>query len=206
MKARAVWIGCSALALSHAAPADEAGVYIGVDIGYVDAPKNVGLIVPDVPLLTGETDGSEFAAGATLGYRFNRNIAVELGYVDVRFDANVVDASGISDASSRLGFSIDGIALALLGFFPVGHWAPYVKAGVLFSDTALTYSGNIAGDEFSARIGNSAEDALYGLGVRYRLSEHLELSLDSTYFMEVGEPGSGQSDFWKTSAGVIWRF
>ncbi len=206
MNAIAVWISSGALVLPCAAFADDAGAYIGAGIGYVDMPGNLGLGVPDVPVMFGETKGGEVAPGVELGYRFNRNIAVELGYVDLGdLKANVVDPNG-SDASAQLQFSADGYSLALVGMFPINQWEPYVKAGAVFSSTTLNYSGSFSGAGFSAKIDNDTEDAIYGAGVRYSLTEQLKLYFDTTYFMELGEPGFGQVDYFKLSLGLNWRF
>jgi OmpA-OmpF porin, OOP family len=205
--ARSIGIALGALALSPLAAADDSGVYIGAGIGNVDMPDNVQLGVPDVPLMGGKTNDNVFRAGVDIGYRFNRNIAIELGYVDLGdLKADVADVSGGSDANARVKFSADGISLALVGTFPIGKWEPYAKAGALFSSTTLKFSGSFSGTPFSADIDNDAEDALYGIGVRYALTERLKLVLDSTYFMEVGEPGHGQANFFKTSLGAIWQF
>lgn len=206
MNARLLGMMLGVLAAAQAT-ADDSGVYIGAGVGQVDTPDNAVLGVPEVPLLTGRTRDTQFTPAVQLGYRFNRNIAVELGYVDLGdVKANVVDASGSSDASAQLKFSADGISLALLGVFPIGNWEPYVKAGVLFSSTTLKYAGSIGGNAFAASLDNDAEDALYGLGVRYNLTETFKLSLDSTYFVDVGEPDRGQGDFLRTSVGVVWQF
>lgn len=207
MIARSIGIAVGVLVLSPVMAADDSGFYIGAGVGYVDMPDSVQLGVPDVPLLTGRRDDTQYAPVVDLGYRFNRNIALELGYVDLgALQADFVDLSGGTDATARAKFSAAGYSFSLVGTFPIGKWEPYVKAGALFSSTELNYSGTVAGNAFSAKIDNDAEDALYGAGIRYGLSERVQLFLDATYFMDVGEPGYGQVDFFKTSFGGVWRF
>jgi hypothetical protein len=70
----------------------------------------------------------------------------------------------------------------------------------------LAFSGSSSAGDFSERITNEDGDALFGIGVRYALSERLQIYLDSTYFMEVGEPEKGRSDYLNTSLGASWRF
>jgi opacity protein-like surface antigen len=205
--AKSIVIALGAWLASPVALADEAGVYIGIGVGYVDVPDSVRLGVPGVPLMEGQTEHTVLRPGLDIGYRFNRNVAIALGYADLGdLKANVSDLTGATDATARVKFSASGVSLALLGTFPIGHWQPYVKAGALFSSTTLKFSGAVAGEPFNADIDNDSEDAIYGLGVRYALSERFELCLDTTYFMEVGEPGHGQADYFKHSLGVIWRF
>jgi hypothetical protein len=205
--ARAVGIALGALVLSPVLAADDSGIYIAAGVGNVDMPDNVELGVPGVPQMSGKTDGSAVTPGLDIGYRFNPHIAIELGYVDLGdLKANVADVNDGTDANARTQFSAEGFSLALVGTFPIGKWEPYVKAGALFSSTTLKYSGAVSGAAFSANIDNDAEDALYGLGVRYALTRRFKLFLDSTYFVDVGEPDHGQSDFLRTSLGVIWQF
>jgi opacity protein-like surface antigen len=205
--ARSIGIALGALVLTPAMAADDSGVYIGADVAYVDMPDNVQLSIPNVPLLTGRSKDTVFTPGVDIGYRFNRNLAVELGYADLGdLKANLADVSGATDANARVKFAAEGVSLAVVGTLPVGKWEPYVKVGVLFSNTTLKYSGAIAGNAFAADIDNHARDAVYGVGVRYALTDRLKLVLGATYFKDVGERGYGQSDFLKTSLGVIWQF
>ena len=207
MIARSIGIALGALVLSPVLAADDSGVYIGGAVGYVDMPDNVQLSIRGVPLLTGESGDTVFTPELDVGYRFNRNLAVELGYADLGdLKANLSDISGVTNANARAKFSAEGVSLSLVGTLPIGKWEPYVKVGALFSDTRLKYSGAVAGNTFAADIGNHAQDAIYGFGVRYALTQRLKLVLGATYFNDVGERGSGQSDYFKTSLGVIWQF
>jgi hypothetical protein len=210
MSARAVAGSLAMLAIlvmSGTALADDAGIYISAAGGIAQSPENVALGVPGVALLSGTADGSDPSFGFGIGYRFNRNVSLDLGYVDLgAVEADIADLSGRSDARGSFTFAADGVALSLLGSFPIGNWEPYVKAGVLFSETQLSYSGSMSGTPFSGRVTNKEEDALYGVGVRYALLERFKIYLDATYLMDVGGEGGGQADFLNTSLGVIWQF
>jgi hypothetical protein len=207
MRRKSMYVPLAALAVAHAAAADDSGWYVGAGVGAADTANNVHLGVPDVPLLSGKTDGNETSWGFAAGYRFNPYLAFELGYVDLgEIEADVVDATALTDAGASVGFSAAGATFAMIGTFPMAKWELYLKAGVFFSSPVLEYSGSLAGEDFRARITNDSNDPLYGIGVKYALSEHLQIFLDSTYFMEVGEPGKGQADFLNTSLGASWRF
>jgi OmpA-OmpF porin, OOP family len=196
-----------ALAIAPAAAADDSGFYLGASLGLANTGDNSQLGLADLPLLTGKTHDNDTSLGLAAGYRFNRNIALELGYVDLgEITSDVTDATGATDTRAVVGFSAEGVTLAIIGMLPIGKWEPYLKAGVLRSSTVLEFSGSSSGEDFSARITNEAGDALYGIGVRYALTERLQISLDSTYFVEVGEPDKGRSDYLNTSLGASWRF
>lgn len=207
MRRTVVWMTLAALAFAPAASADDSGWYLGAALGLADAPDNSQLGFTDIPLLTGRTDDNKTSWGFAAGYRFNPNIALELGYVDLgKFTSEVTDASGATDARAAAGFSAEGVTFAMIGTFPLGKWEPYLKAGVFYSSTVLEYSGSLSGTNFGARITNDDEDALYGIGLRYPVSERLRIYVDSTYFMEVGEAEKGRSDYLNTSLGALWRF
>jgi Outer membrane protein beta-barrel domain len=207
MRRRNSWLLCAASCLVQPVSADDTGMYLSAGLGYVYTGNNVKLTLPDLPAMTGETDSTDPAWSATVGYRFNRNISLEFGYVDLdELSSDVADEAGNTDTQAALKFSADGVTVALLGTFPIGSWEPYIKAGVLFSNTALEFSGRAATSPFGARLTEHSEDALFGLGVRYALNEHLQLYIDSTYFMEVGEPGTGVANFTNTSLGLLLRF
>lgn len=196
-----------ALAIGQAAVADDSGWYLGAGAGAADTADDARLGLPDAPPLGGRTEDNKFSWGVTAGYRFSPHFALELGYVDLgELEAQVSDLTGGSDARAGFGFSVDGVTLAMVGSFPIGKWEPYLKAGVFYSNTELAYSVSMAGDTFGARIKDDDEDALYGFGVRYAVNERLRLYLDATYFMEVGEPGTGQADYMNFTLGFVWRF
>lgn len=197
-----------ALAIAQAASAaDDSGWYLGAGAGQIDTADDARLGVPDVPLLNGRTDDNKLSWSLAAGYRFSPHFAIELGYVDLgRLEADVGDLTGNSDARAGFGFSADGVTLALIGSFPIGKWEPYLKAGVLYSTTELEYSGSVSGNDFGARLKDDDEDALYGVGVRYAVNERVRIYLDATYFMEVGEPNTGQANYLNFTLGVVWRF
>lgn len=182
--------------------AQDAGIYVSAAVGRADAPDRSQL-----GELTGSTDNDNWSWNVGLGYRFNPNIALELGYLDLgELESDLTDATGITNASAHASFGANGATFALVGTFPMGRWEPYLKAGVLFSSTELEFAGSNGSRPFAGRITNDNEDALYGAGVRFTITERLRVYLDITYLDEVGEPETGQSRYFNSSLGVLWRF
>jgi outer membrane protein W len=191
----------------EAAAADDSGLYVSAALGNADHADEVVLHPPEVAAMTGTSEGHDDAWALTAGYKFNRNIAVEITHFDLGdMEASVSDRSGGSNAQADFTFSMAGTAVSLVGTFPIGRWEPYVKAGVFFSESELAYSGSVSGTSFTARIKDDSEDALFGAGVGYKLSERWRAHLDITYFMEAGEPSGGQADYLSVLVGVSWRF
>jgi opacity protein-like surface antigen len=195
----AAWVG---IALAGTVAADESGPYVSAGLGRIDAPDGSNL-----GTLTGETENDEWSWTVGLGYRFNRYIALELGYVDLgEIESDLTDATGLRDARAHASFGADGATFALVGTFLIGRWEPYIKAGVLFSSTELQFSGTIDSTPFAGRLTNDNEDPLYGAGLRFNVTEPLQVYLDVTYLDDVGEPETGRSSYFNGTAGVLWRF
>lgn len=203
------WVACFLLAQGFAptAFADDAGLYVGAGIGSAEHAKNAALRPPQVPLMTGTSDARDTSWNVTLGYRVNNNIAFELGYVNLGdIEASVADRTSQSDARGQFTFSTEGVTAAMVGRFPVRQWTPYIRAGVLFSETDLRYAGSASGAAFGARIKDDSQDAFFGAGLTYDLGSRWSVQLDLTHFMEAGDRGSGQSDYHNVSVGFMWRF
>lgn len=187
--------------------ADDGGLYVGASIGTAEHAKHVALKPPEVPLMIGTSDARDTSWTATVGYRVNANIAFELGYVNLGdMQASVTDPSGASDAQARFTFTVEGVTAAMIGRFPIGNWTPYMRAGVLFSETDLEYAGTVSGTGFGDRIKDDSEDAFFGGGVTYNLARGWAVQLDFTHVMDAGDPGSGQADYSAATIGLLWDF
>ena len=206
MKRTAVYVvAWIALMQTSNAPADDAGLYLDAALGLIDTPDTS--IIGGDPVITGPTDDNDWSWAVGAGYRFNKNIALELGYLDLgKISANLADASGATDATGDSSFEAEGTTFALVGSFPMGRWEPYLKAGVLFSRTDLQFQRTLGAATTDRRVTADNEDPLYGAGVRFTVTQPLQVYLDLTYFDEVGEPETGQSSYLNSSLGILWRF
>jgi lipopolysaccharide assembly outer membrane protein LptD (OstA) len=198
-----------ALCMTMPASADDAGFYLGARLGWAQYPTNSQLILsPDLNLRGRADDDEDLAWSIEAGYRFNRYVRIDAGYVDLgEVSSRLTNSMGTAAAQTR--FAVQGATLALTGTYPLGNWEPYVKVGVFFFDTRLAFSGSAAGTSFEATVSGSATDSLdtlYGAGVGYNFSDHWQATLDLTNFSDAGESDTGQSDVLSLTAGVVWRF
>jgi len=192
----AAWIGMS---LAGTVAADESGPYVSAALGRIDVPDR-----SELGPLTGDTTNNEWSWTVGAGYRFNPNIALELGYVDLgEIDAELGNLSG---DRAHASFAAEGVTLALVGAFPIGRWEPYVKAGVLFSTTELQFVGTVQSIHFRGLLEQDTEDPLVSAGVRFAVAEPIQVFFDLTYLDDVGEPETGRSSYFNATAGVLWRF
>jgi hypothetical protein len=130
---------------------------------------------------------------------------MEASYLDLgEGSGSVATDDGASDA--QVTFGAKGPALALVGIWPLNQWELYAKAGVLFSDTELAFSGNISGAPISQSVSGDDEDAMLGVGVAYRFAERARLKLDVLSVEKAGKPETGNSDFTMIGLGFDWQF
>lgn len=194
----AAWI---AMALTGNAAASESGPYVSAGLGQAEMRDKSGL-----GQLVVDEDKKDFSWTLSLGYRFNRYFALDLGYVDLGEVAADLVSRGSVDFSGRNSFTAEGPTVALVGMVPIGRWEPYVKAGMLFAKADLRFDGQFFGYPITQRSHDDTEDPFFGAGLRYAVAEPLRIYLDVTYFDEVGGNTTGASSYLNASAGVLWQF
>lgn len=194
----AAWIG---MALAGNAAASESGPYVSASLGRAEMRNKSGL--GSGPSVVDE-DKDDSSWTLNLGYRINRHLALDLGYVDL--GKAEADLSTPALITGRRSFAAEGATIALVGMVPIGRWEPYVKAGMLFSKTDSRFDGQFFGNSISFQSHEHTEDPFYGAGLRTRLTKPLQIYLDVTYFDKVGGNMTGPASYLNTSAGVLWQF
>lgn len=192
----AAWIG---MALAGDALAEESGPYVSASLGQAQVRN------PALGQSGFYEDDKDSSWTVGVGYRFNRYIALDFGYVDL---GEVKADQGVPgfDYSARFRYAAEGTTMALVGIVPIGRWEPYVKAGMLFSKTVARLDGQILGDSFSFRSSHDSDDPFFGAGLRYRITQPLGIHLDVTYFDKVGPDSRLPYSYLNTSLGVLWQF
>ena len=142
------------------------------------------------------------------GYRFHRNFAAEVAYVDLgRFElrSTVVPAGTLTN---RIRSS--GAELSVLGLLPLGErWTAFGRLGVFAARTKASYSGdgsifvNAGEGEQSKRTSG----LVYGIGAMADLTRNLGLRVEFNEYRKVGDDlTGGEFDARVLSAGVQYRF
>lgn len=195
----AAWIG---MVLAGDALADESGTYVSAGLGRVEIRDESA---PGGRLAVDE-DRDDASWTLSVGLRFNRYIAIDLGYVDLGEVSAYLSMPDRSMYSGRRSIAVEGATLALVGLLPIGHWEPYVKVGMLFANRDSRFDGQLLGYSLTQRMEQDSEDPFYGAGLRYPAKEPFQIYLDVTYFDEVGGNTTDSSSYLNTSAGVLWQF
>ena len=181
MYAKVVVAAALALGTSVAA-AQEAGWYGGLDLG---ASHLSGIDIG------GSLDRSDTAFGVDLGYRFNRNFAVEGAYTDLgKFHFSTSAGDG--------DFHPKAVSLSAVGILPLqANWSLYGKAGIARTETK-------AGGPFDTS--DSENGLLAGAGVMYDFNRNVFAKAGWDHYDKVGTDATGDAHLDLYSIGVGYRF
>jgi OOP family OmpA-OmpF porin len=206
---------CAVLLLAAAGAASaqsadrERGFYVGALAGVADYPARPKLIVGNFTLKSTDTREEDMSWGFTAGYRFNRHVALEAGYIDLgEATAKMIDSAG-SDLRGDLRFAARGETLALVAFYPFGQqWEWFVKAGLLFQDVDFRLSGTQGGVPYRLSSSTNGGVKLYSEGgISYRFDTHWKASFGLSHYPHVGEKErTGRADILNGFLGISYHF
>ncbi len=143
------------------------GVYLGASVGRSDLSD----LSPEQAL---DVDDEDIAYGLTLGFQFNRYIALETEYLDLgEISVGQAPAGALASAdASGARFSVVGMLPLSQRFSAVG------KLGLFAGDVDERFFGQPA--DSSSDVASAID-----LGIQYKLTNHVFLSLDwSNYDLE----------------------
>lgn len=209
----AIALGLGALVAAGPSAADdgrarETGWFVGGAHGEADYHASVADF-DDGSIVSGETDSHELGWKAFGGYRFNRWLSVELGYVELQNDFDEPTFRGrsngagsrfasIDDGPVSVGYSPSGVFVEAVGSVPLGaNFYVFGKAG-LFDWRNETVVLDL--DGLTVRHENGV-DPVVGAGIEYRFDFGLSLRAEYEVFT-----GAVDEDIDLTTAGIVYRF
>lgn len=165
MKALKAMLPLAAVGLLAAVPltasaADHPGIFLGGGIGYDRIESE------DFPDDTDNLKDERTVFKGLAGFRFNQVISLEGQYLD------------FGDATDGpLDIEATGWTAGLVLNLPINDFiAPYGKGGMLFWDVDASVDG------VPGKISADGNDAFYGVGVKLRLAEPLDLRIEYERF------------------------
>jgi OOP family OmpA-OmpF porin len=221
--AAALW-GCGTplnVALAQAEPGIYAGFFFGAtdSKGTPSGASQAGFaafgIVPNGPVTGAREDREDSGYGFQVGYRFNRFLAVEGGYVDLGdtiFRASAAGTlngvAGTEDTfTQKLTSNISGLTTSVLGIVPISfRWEAYGRAGLLIGNDELDVRAANSVDSASFDVSESATDTFFGAGVGFFLAEIYSVRAEYTRILDAGDEISGENDIDMLSLGLTVRF
>lgn len=146
---------------------------------------------------TGDSTYSFFA-----GYRWLKNLAFEVGFLDLGSVKYADQASGINlendqtqNWNQKIESSTSGFSLSALGILPLNHRIEaFARGGVLLSSGKLRYRiSDGAGSD--ARSGSKSDvDFLAGAGLGFTFAEIYTLRAEYQRVFDAGDKETGEAD------------
>jgi OOP family OmpA-OmpF porin len=179
----------AAIALSFATSAFAQGAYIGGAVGVADAD------IDCAGTLACDTQSTGYKAFA--GYKFNRFVAAEIGYMNLGKSTATVDVGPLVDVAIKNSGFTAGVA----GFLPFSQQFTGVgRLGVYFNKTKV--SGASGG--FGVSMDESNTSAYAGLGVGFAVTK--QLSIDAGFDVTNMEFQGEQNNVVLWSLGLRYGF
>jgi OmpA-OmpF porin, OOP family len=160
-------------------------------------------------------DDTTTAWGALIGYRFNKWLGAEVGYVNLgeaKYDFSGVIGTPSGDASYIGGyrFSSAGPSAAVVGFMPVGEHVEFnARAGVFYGDTRQTirfYDVALGENVGHDRSDASQTELFAGIGATWNISQSLAVRAEYQRFFDVGDDEKNyEQDIDVISVGVLFK-
>lgn len=204
-----------AVAPAFAAPTADSGYYLGVSAGSARAKSDVSAAQFDADLagngITSQSTLDETDTGFKLfaGYQYNKNLAVEFGYVDLGkpIELNsVVTAPAAGTVKATI--KNNGWNLDVVGIAPIDDaFSVFGKIGLYVSKTTLDVSGSGGGAAAAYSASKTETSPKFGLGANYAFTKNVGARIEWERYNKLGDnntTGEGDVDLW--SFGVVFKF
>jgi OOP family OmpA-OmpF porin len=166
--------------------------------------------------LQSDLDDSDSTLAVFGGYRFNRYIAVEGGYLnlgEVTYTGNATFRVGFfatAPGTVRVTAGAQGAYVSALGSLPITRfWEVYGRGGFLVEETEVEATATVVGVTASADESTSGVDAILGVGTAFHAGKHVSIRVEYQRFIAVDD--DYEEDTAETNAnvfnlGVVFRF
>lgn len=134
------------------------------------------------------------------GYKFNKNFAVEGGYVNL----GNYPASGIFLSTPfSIDVEISGLTAQAVGMVPMGDFFTFIgRAGVIF--WSLDSSAQVFG--FTGSASDDGVDLALGVGGQFNFTRNVGLRADLDLYPSLGSDDTGEADVTMVSVGLVFSF
>jgi OOP family OmpA-OmpF porin len=198
-----------AMSASSVAVADDAGWYIGANVGQSRATI-------DNARITSQLLGAGFATTAITddeqhigfklfgGYQLNRYFALEGGYFDLgRFGFT---ATTLPPGTLKGTIKLDGFNLDAVGLLPFGsRWSAFGRVGANYASAKDTFTGTGAVNVLDPSPSKSGINIKYGAGLQYQFTRAFGGRLEAERY-RVNDAVGHKGDVDLFSLGLVYRF
>jgi OmpA-like transmembrane domain len=230
-RAAALLAATLGLTLANAAAAETGGLYFGLTGGSTsfdmggskqDFDEAIGFPIANAFLLGGldvldyesSLDDTDMGYGLQVGYRFNRYVAAEVGYVNLGeglYEANMTVTDGIEVAPVEVSARVvsSGPTAAVLGILPLGErFDVHAKAGLLFADTRfrsrvrdVAFDANVLHDESRS----SEAETFVGVGGTWNINDSYSVRFEYQRYLDLGSDDTGEGAVDMVGLSVVFR-
>jgi OmpA-OmpF porin, OOP family len=204
-------LGLVALAViaSPFATADDAGWYVGANVGQsrakIDDERITGSLLGAGLTTTSIIDDNR-DTGYKLygGYQFNKNFAVEGGYFDLGkfgYTATTVPAGTLTG-----NIKLKGLNLDLVGILPITEkFSAFGRAGVNYAEARDSFVGTGAVQVTNPNPSKRDTNYKVGLGLQYAFTDSLAMRAEVERY-RINDAVGNKGDINMVSVGLVYRF
>jgi hypothetical protein len=197
-------LGALMIGVAGTATADDHGFYADVGVGAASYPVDMKAQLNGVPYVQKERT-NHFAYSFAAGYRINRYVGVELGFVDFgNPEVNLEDPADRTKSVGQVRLSAKGKSLAMLAHVPMGDWDSFFRVGVIQATLGTRHSIKQGMYQFDYFASAERPSLLLGVGTRYAFAEQWALSFSVDYYNRVGQ--EDWANLISPRFGVSYRF
>ncbi|HEX7012836.1 MAG TPA: outer membrane beta-barrel protein [Steroidobacteraceae bacterium] len=149
--------------------------------------------------VTSTLDDSDQGWGVQVGYRWNRYVAAELGYVNLGealYEAQVTLDDGVGNTAVIAldnRFQTTGFVASVLGMFPLTErFDVHARAGLFVADTrvrerAVSIEPDLPETFTSIQTRSDSKDFFGGIGAAWNINDSYSVRVEYQRFLDVGE-------------------
>jgi OOP family OmpA-OmpF porin len=159
-------------------------------------------------------DDSDKTWGVHFGYRFNRYVAAEFGYVDLG-RTDYTNEVALTTSGGPFTFDADwrllshGPFASVIGLYPIGDkFEVHVRGGLYFSDTRLRVRAVDVTDPSvvaSFEVKDSDKDFFGGIGATWNINPSYSLRVEYERYLDVGGDRTDEYDYDVVNVSLLFR-
>lgn len=163
------------------------------------------LVAVGVTGLSSSLDKRDIGYKIQLGYQFNKNFAIEGGWVDL---GKVSYAATFTGGNANASAKASGLNVAAIGILPVNEsFSVFGKLGFIDAKVSLNVSATGPGGSASGSASSTDWKTNWGVGATYNLNKQVGLRVEYDKFDNLGNNNTtGTSDVDMISAGIVFKF
>lgn len=168
----------------------------------------------DTATVSSTLDDSDKTWSLNIGYRFNRYVAAEFGYIDLG-KVDYTNQLELQQAGTPFDFASDlrllshGPFASVIGLFPLGdRFDVHIRGGLYLSDTrervrAVNLADPTTVISFEAK--DSDKDFFGGIGATWNISPSYSVRVEYQHYLDVGGDHTDEQDYDIVNVSMLFR-